>query len=545
MQQPQFLENFRKIMEAGAAQAGQPDLAEQVRGMSNEQLKAKITSELAQVMGGGGASIGGGGIPGFPGGGGGGGPGLPFPVPRPPAFPVPGAGGSGVAPGGGGGRGGQPDGAAAQASRKKAEAKLKEINDVLGQIFPLVDTAGTGKVGVNEFAAFLKKTRGGQLNDAKAEAKAKQFFLHNGFTGPITKDQFVGSQSAMFKSMVVMVPPPVLEKELTEATKNLKKVLEKLKQSSTESKKDAASPATTAPKADKKKIIRRKTWLPLESDPALVNKYMWKMGVDESKWRFYDVWSFDAQGLAHIPTPVLAVMLLFPVTQASEKARQDEEKTIKEKKTEPPKGVYHVRQTVGNACGTIALLHAVMNNAEKLKFKQGSFFAKFRAQTHGQTSEQRAKSLDESKDLEEEHEVVAREGKTDAKSRAFANLHFISLVSVGGVLYELDGRKTQPIAHGSTNPATFLQDSIKVIKKFMKFAPRDQRYTTIVLAPKRAPAPVAGPAPAGGQPNETRQGELVAQLVAMGIPADKARTALQQTAWSAARAVDHYFSSMM
>ena len=216
-----------------------------------------------------------------------------------------------------------------------------------------------------------------------------------------------------------------------------------------------------------------------------MNKYMWKMGVDESKWRFYDV-VLRCSGSRAYSNACSSCHAAISRHKSVGKGETRRRKNDQEKKTEPRKeSTTCVKRSA--TCGTIALLHAVMNNAEKLKFKQGSFFAKFRAQTHGQTSEQRAKSLDESKDLEEEHEVVAREEKADAKSRAFANLHFISLVSVGGVLYELDGRKTRPIAHRSTNPATFLQDSIKVIKKFMKFAPRDQRYTTIVLAPKRAP----------------------------------------------------------
>ena len=32
-------------------------------------------------------------------------------------------------------------------------------------------------------------------------------------------------------------------------------------------------------------------------------------------------------------------------------------------------GVYYMKQTVGNACGTVALVHALANNTEKIKFE--------------------------------------------------------------------------------------------------------------------------------------------------------------------------------
>lgn len=31
-----------------------------------------------------------------------------------------------------------------------------------------------------------------------------------------------------------------------------------------------------------------------------------------------------------------------------------------------PSGIYFMKQTIGNACGTIALIHAVANNTDKL-----------------------------------------------------------------------------------------------------------------------------------------------------------------------------------
>ena len=63
-----------------------------------------------------------------------------------------------------------------------------------------------------------------------------------------------------------------------------------------------------------------------------------------------------------VPTPVLAVVLLFPVTEETEAARRTEREAIAADgqklpgEGQPP--LLHIQQNIGNACGTIGLLHA-------------------------------------------------------------------------------------------------------------------------------------------------------------------------------------------
>ena len=48
-----------------------------------------------------------------------------------------------------------------------------------------------------------------------------------------------------------------------------------------------------------------KSWLPLESNPDVMNDYVSKMGLDVSKIQFHDVMSTEDWALEMIPRPVL------------------------------------------------------------------------------------------------------------------------------------------------------------------------------------------------------------------------------------------------
>ncbi|XP_056294514.1 ubiquitin carboxyl-terminal hydrolase isozyme L3 isoform X3 [Pseudoliparis swirei] len=184
-------------------------------------------------------------------------------------------------------------------------------------------------------------------------------------------------------------------------------------------------------------------------------------------WQFGDVYGLDQELLSMVPRPVCAVLLLFPMTDTYEAFKQEEEEKLKGERQEVSPDVYFIKQTIGNACGTIGLIHAVANNQDRLEFEPDSPLKKFIEQSSKMSSEEKAAFLekDEAPSLDEK-----------------VNLHFISFVNVGGQLYELDGRKPFPIVHGKTSEDSFLEDAAKVCKAFMARDPQELRFTIIALS---------------------------------------------------------------
>lgn len=223
-------------------------------------------------------------------------------------------------------------------------------------------------------------------------------------------------------------------------------------------------------------------WLPLEANPDVMNQFLGQLGLVPS-WQFGDVYGMDPELLSMVPRPVCAVLLLFPVTEKYESFRLEEETKIKAQGQEVSTDVYFMKQTIGNACGTIGLIHAVANNESRLEFEPNCPLKKFLEQSSKLSPEDKATFLEKDESIRVTHESSAQEGQTEAPSiDEKVDLHFIAFVNVGGHLYELDGRKPFPIAHGNTSEDTFLEDATEVCKAFMARDPQELRFTVVALS---------------------------------------------------------------
>ncbi|XP_011621198.1 ubiquitin carboxyl-terminal hydrolase 3 isoform X2 [Amborella trichopoda] len=211
-----------------------------------------------------------------------------------------------------------------------------------------------------------------------------------------------------------------------------------------------------------------KRWLPLEANPDIMNQFLWGLGLPEEEAEFYDVYGLDEELLEMVPKPVLAVLFLYPIT--AEEGNDE---------------VYFMRQTVGNACGTVGLLHAMGNVHSEIKLIEGSYLDKFFKATANMDPLERANFLEKDTEMEAAHSVAATAGDTEAPDvNTNVDTHFICFTCVNGGLYELDGRKSQTVLHGPSSPNTLLEDAAKVIKEFIEKNPGSLNFNVIALSKK-------------------------------------------------------------
>ncbi|KAM3396991.1 ubiquitin carboxyl-terminal hydrolase 3 isoform X1 [Capsicum galapagoense] len=222
-------------------------------------------------------------------------------------------------------------------------------------------------------------------------------------------------------------------------------------------------------------------WLPLEANPDVMNQFLWGLGVPPDEAECYDVYGLDEELLEMVPKSVLAVLFLYPLTSQSEaeRAQQDSQTKVQD----PSITVFFMKQTVGNACGTIGLLHAIGNVTSEIKLDEGSFLDKFFKSTAHMDPMERASFLQTDREMEVAHSVAATAGDTEAPVNV--DTHFICFTFVDGQLYELDGRKSGPISHGASTPSSLLQDAAKVIQKMMQKNPDSMNFNAIAIS-KRA-----------------------------------------------------------
>ncbi|KAB0368280.1 hypothetical protein FD755_020046 [Muntiacus reevesi] len=241
---------------------------------------------------------------------------------------------------------------------------------------------------------------------------------------------------------------------------------------------------------------------PMEINPEMLNKVLSRLGV-AGQWRFEDVLGLEEEALGSVPAPACALLLLFPLTAqfialsrlhprclklGREAASQfhhphypgrlfillmRRHENFRKKQIEELKGqevspkVYFMKQTIGNSCGTIGLIHAVANNRDKLEFEDGSVLKQFLSETEKLSPEDRAKCFEKNEAIQAAHDAVAQEGQCRVDDKV--NFHFILFNNVDGHLYELDGRMPFPVNHGTSSEDSLLQ--LLILKQGWRTSP--------------------------------------------------------------------------
>ncbi|MPC33162.1 Ubiquitin carboxyl-terminal hydrolase isozyme L3 [Portunus trituberculatus] len=205
--------------------------------------------------------------------------------------------------------------------------------------------------------------------------------------------------------------------------------------------------------------------------------FMSGLGVPAS-WTIHDVYGLDDDMLAMVPQPVCAVILLYPF---SDKACQEDFKKKQEEEQETaggdiPENVYFMKQFVGNACGTVALIHAVANNRDRIELSDGAL-KEFLDKTESMNPEDKGHALEGDDGISKAHEESAQEGQTEAPDReAQVNEHFVAFVHKDGKLYEFGEYES------SLWPWKIVVDAAKVCRQYMDRDPDESRFAVVALA---------------------------------------------------------------
>lgn len=159
-----------------------------------------------------------------------------------------------------------------------------------------------------------------------------------------------------------------------------------------------------------------------------------------------------------------------------EEHRASEDGILKDQKLEHPKDLFFMKQNISNACGTIALIHAAANSGVELG---DGTLKSFLDKCQGKSYQERGDLLQSETTFTEAHEEVAQAGLTPVVENVMH--HFIALVNFNGTLYELDGRKSFPIAHGAVGD-DFSKACARVCREFMARDPQDVNFNIMALA---------------------------------------------------------------
>ena len=222
-----------------------------------------------------------------------------------------------------------------------------------------------------------------------------------------------------------------------------------------------------------------KTWLPLEANPEVLTSFARSLRLPDN-YSFHDVLSVEDWALDMIPSPIQAILLLFPITEHSLS-------DIRTESVPETSQIYFMKQTVENACGTIAILHALLNHATTgaYKFEETSYVSRMLKETKSRSSIERGEWLERDDEIERAHTQTEVLGQSNVPEDTDIDTHFIAFIRVDSSVYELDGRFESPLFRGnSTDDSHFGCKVLEVIKTdFMTRNPDGIRFSILALAP--------------------------------------------------------------
>ena len=237
---------------------------------------------------------------------------------------------------------------------------------------------------------------------------------------------------------------------------------------------------------------RNKRFIPLEANPEVMTSLVHNLGLS-STLSFHDVFSIDDPDLlAFIPRPAHALLLVFPVSDTYEKFRHAEDAEKPEYTgSGDEEDVIWYKQTIGNACGLIGLLHGVSNGQARTYIQSGTDLDKLVKKAVTLEPKARAELLEDTEALETASQAAATSGDSavpDANDSV--DLHYVCFVKgKNGNLWEMDGRRKGPLDRGELAAEDDVLSEAALNKGVRAFLKREEeagggelRFSLITLA---------------------------------------------------------------
>ncbi|KZL88335.1 ubiquitin carboxyl-terminal family 1 [Colletotrichum incanum] len=236
----------------------------------------------------------------------------------------------------------------------------------------------------------------------------------------------------------------------------------------------------------KKKVI------PLENNPEVFTSLIHDLGISPSLG-FFDVYSLDEPALLDlVPRPALALIFISPApmyyqVRAADGTRSATEDGVTYDGAGPDEPVIWFLQTIGNACGLYALIHAVGNGEAREFVAEGSLMDRLLKEAEPLKWRERADVLYNSEELEEAHMKAARKGDTaPPPAEEHPGYHFIAFVKgKDGHLWELEGGSDGPVDRGLLREGDdMLSDEAleRGVKRFLSYADGNLEFSIVALA---------------------------------------------------------------
>ncbi|KAF7972361.1 hypothetical protein HWV62_18148 [Athelia sp. TMB] len=197
-------------------------------------------------------------------------------------------------------------------------------------------------------------------------------------------------------------------------------------------------------------------WVPLESNPEIFNGWANSAGLEPDSGQFYDVLGLDEELLALVPRPVKAVIMVSPYHEGLPRWQAENEAAEKPGAVKVDGSIFWMKQTIRNACGAMALMHAVANT--DVRFTPSSpletFFASpaCQAPSTPNNGNTRAEVFSSTPVFAEIHASMCNAGQS---APASADEHpdgaYVCFVKHDGRLIELDGGRPGAIDRGPCN----------------------------------------------------------------------------------------------